>query len=273
MKPLVTIITPIYNGEKYLAETISSVINQTYEHWELLLIDDGSTDLSLDIAQSFTDQRIRVFNQKNNGVGSARNVGLNQMNGDYFCFLDADDILPPTAISRRLEKFQKDESLSFVDGVVSYVDDQLIATGKKYVPSFSGQPLDRLLALDRQCLFGNTWMIKKRSGIQYQFDEEMTHAEDLYFYITICNQHNGKYGFVTDEVLWYRQTGSNSMKNLKGLEDGYNKLLKRIRKFRIGSKFQRIYLAYRITRIMTLSHLFDGRDAKSAVRCLFKYWM
>ncbi|MEQ9006986.1 MAG: glycosyltransferase family 2 protein, partial [Ekhidna sp.] len=76
MSELVSIITPVFNAEKFLRKTIDSVLNQVYETWELLIIDDGSTDLSLAIAKSFSDERIRVFHQENFGVGAARNLGL-----------------------------------------------------------------------------------------------------------------------------------------------------------------------------------------------------
>ncbi|MEQ8905772.1 glycosyltransferase family 2 protein [Ekhidna sp.] len=273
MSELVSIITPVFNAEKFLRKTIDSVLNQVYETWELLIIDDGSTDLSLAIAKSFSDERIRVFHQENFGVGAARNLGLQKMKGAFFCFLDADDILPPNAINSRILKFRSDRDLNFVDGVVIYVNDHLEPMNECYRPAYTGRPLDRLIALDRSCLFGNTWMIKKLPNVLYWFDEDMTHAEDLYFYITICSQHNGRYDFVNDEVLWYRQTDSNTMKNLKGLEDGYYKLINRIVSQQIGSFSQRVYLKARVTRIMALSHLLDGKDIFSAFRCLLKYWI
>ncbi|MEP5104720.1 MAG: hypothetical protein ABJQ84_08855, partial [Ekhidna sp.] len=176
------------------------------------------------------------------------------------------------SVASRLKKFNDNTSLSFVDGMVRYVNHELKPMDRLYKPSFRGNPLNRLIALDQSCLFGNTWMIKKRDNVVYRFDERMTHAEDLYFYISICRQDPGLYDFVEDEILYYRQSDANSMKNYRGLEDGYRKLLDRITDHKIGSWSKRLYLRFRITRIMVLTHLFDGRDFLSSFRCCFKYW-
>ena len=95
MKSLVTIIVGIYNGERYLAKCIDSIINQTYENIEIILVDDGSTDNSSQICDEYAkaDSRIRVIHKKNGGVSSARNSGISIAKGNYFCFVDQDDFL------------------------------------------------------------------------------------------------------------------------------------------------------------------------------------
>ena len=91
--PLVSVIVPVYNSEEYLHQCIDSILNQTYTNIELLLINDGSQDRSGEICDEFAekDERIRVFYQKNRGVSSARNLGLNNANGKWVSFVDSDD--------------------------------------------------------------------------------------------------------------------------------------------------------------------------------------
>lgn len=108
--PEVSVITPFYNSEKFLNETILSVINQTYTNWELLLIDDASTDQSPAIAKSFTDSdtRIKLFSHSENfGAGIARNTGIENASGKYIAFLDADDSWLPRKLEKQLAFMQK----------------------------------------------------------------------------------------------------------------------------------------------------------------------
>ena len=90
---MISIIVPIYNREKYLSECIDSILVQSYSDFEVLLIDDGSTDRSGEICDEYAqkDARIRVFHKENGGVSSARNVGLDNATGEWIAFVDSDD--------------------------------------------------------------------------------------------------------------------------------------------------------------------------------------
>lgn len=94
--PNVSVIIPVYNVEKYLAECLNSVLNQTLDDIELICIDDGSTDGSLELLNEYgcKDKRVKVITQKNMGVGKTRNKGINLSNGEYVCFMDPDDLYP-----------------------------------------------------------------------------------------------------------------------------------------------------------------------------------
>lgn len=93
MNSLISIIVPVYNTEKWLTECVKTLLNQTYRNIEILLIDDGSKEECAALCDSFTDERVRVFHQKNAGVSSARNKGLDEAKGDYVCFVDSDDVV------------------------------------------------------------------------------------------------------------------------------------------------------------------------------------
>ena len=93
----ISIIVPVFNAEKYLRETVESVITQNYKNWELIAINDGSFDKSLEILTKFSnlDSRIKVITSNNKGVSNARNIGISMASGDYILMLDSDDARIP----------------------------------------------------------------------------------------------------------------------------------------------------------------------------------
>ncbi len=116
-KPEVSIIVPVYNAERFLGECVESVLDQSYADWELLLVDDGSTDGSSVVCRYYAeaDGRIKTVTQENGGVSSARNVGLDMARGNYVFFLDADDELYPYTISL-LHKIATSDNAEIVIG-------------------------------------------------------------------------------------------------------------------------------------------------------------
>lgn len=112
MEPLVSIITPVYNAQDYLEETILSVLNQTYYNWELLLIDDCSIDNSYKIIEKYLkkDRRIKYLkNDKNSGPAITRNKGIEEAKGEYIAFLDSDDLWYENKLEKQIN-FMKEKS-------------------------------------------------------------------------------------------------------------------------------------------------------------------
>lgn len=95
MTPFFTVIIPLYNKEKYIQNTLNCVFNQSFTDFEVIVVNDGSTDRSLEIIEEFSDSRLKIIHQKNQGVSVARNTGMKNAQADYFCFLDADDTWNP----------------------------------------------------------------------------------------------------------------------------------------------------------------------------------
>ena len=106
---LVSIITPLYNGEAFVAQTIDSVLAQTYTNWEMIIINDGSKDNSENIVRGYCDidHRIKLFNQPNAGSAAARNNGIRRAKGRYIALLDADDLWEPNFLEAQLALMQK----------------------------------------------------------------------------------------------------------------------------------------------------------------------
>lgn len=189
--PKVSIIVPIYKAEKYLNRCIDSILAQTFTDWELLLIDDGSPDRSGEICDEYAqkDSRIRVFHKKNGGVSSARNLGLDNVQGEYVTFVDSDDwidmdnmaICIPLMIANVLDVLQ----YSF-----KRVDDK-----KKvlYVKEVNSKVLDLQHYISNDsfyCVWGAYIRTSIISENKIRFDENLKLAEDQIFMMTVMSNSN-----------------------------------------------------------------------------------
>ncbi len=116
--PLVSIIIPSYNRESLIGETLTSIIKQTYTHWECIVVDDGSTDRSMEVLRQFQEQdtRIKVFSRDRlpKGAPMCRNIGLAKASGDYVIYLDSDDVLAPFCLEQRVTLFQENSGCQFL---------------------------------------------------------------------------------------------------------------------------------------------------------------
>lgn len=116
MSPVISVIVPCYNQGKYLAETLNSIINQTFTNWECIIVNDGSSDCTTETANPFCvkDQRFHYIEQKNQGLALARNNGIKASVGKYILPLDADDLIDPTYIEKAIKHFQEHPDTSIV---------------------------------------------------------------------------------------------------------------------------------------------------------------
>jgi glycosyltransferase involved in cell wall biosynthesis len=188
VKPIISIIIPIYNGEKWLPISLHSVLAQTFKDFEILLVDDGSTDTSGEICQNFLkeDARIRYFYKNNGGVSSARNLGLEKVQGELVYFFDCDDVLAPDALEF-LVNLQKDTGADIVSCACMEVYKQaipvnlrvnvnikrMVATRDKwnYREIFTGAIICKLFSSQ---VIGNTC-----------FQEDIYYAEDDIFFMEV----------------------------------------------------------------------------------------
>ena len=154
MEDLVSIVVPVYNVEKYLKKSIESILNQTYDNLEVLLVDDGSTDSSGEICDSFikVDSRIRVFHKENGGLSDARNFGIEHMKGQYVSFIDSDDYISKDYVWKLYSSIKNNDSevsicsFSLVDETGEKIKDELLDSGEV---SLSGQQiLEKALTAD-----------------------------------------------------------------------------------------------------------------------------
>lgn len=114
-KPFISVVIPLYNKEKSIAQSLKSVLNQAYTHFEIVVVDDGSTDKSVEEVRSIGDDRIQLLGQSNAGPSKARNTGVKNSKGDWIVFLDADDELLPDALSIFAEIIVEHQDVDIID--------------------------------------------------------------------------------------------------------------------------------------------------------------
>lgn len=201
MKAIISIIIPVYNGEKTLKRCLDSILAQTYLDFEAILVNDGSIDKSLEICESYVkkDQRIRLLSQSNKGVSAARNLGIKESKGGYLTFVDCDDWIEPFMLSRMVELIESTNvDMVFMNCYYESEDSQYIGVlnpsplRKKDISSY---PLAILLpeasiyydnVKQDHDILGAAWgklMRKSLLDDKLRFNENLSLAEDCLFYL------------------------------------------------------------------------------------------
>lgn len=193
--PLVSIVMPVYNTEKYLRQAVDSVLGQTTRRIELIAVDDGSTDASLQILQEYAqaDQRVRVLSQKNQYAGAARNLGLSHAKGEYLLFLDSDDFFDKNLVWDTYYKAKMTDADIVLFGGKHYHD----VTGKSWVENYlldasaapTTQPFqcrdcpDRIFQITSACPWTKLFRRKfvEDTGLQFQ---TIHNANDVFFVLS-----------------------------------------------------------------------------------------
>lgn len=208
--PLVSVIIPLYNAERYIAETIESVINQTYENWELIVVDDCSTDKSREIVRSFAskDNRIRLIESETNFGGPARprNIGIDNSKGEYIAFLDADDLWLSMKLEDQLE-YMIDNDLDFSS--TNKIDfDKNGEKREKFIKRIQLNMLRDKVSIRILILFNiintSSVMIKRKNNeLAFDISKELIAVEDLFLWLTLL-ENNYRYSFLNKKLLKYR---------------------------------------------------------------------
>ena len=208
---MISIIVPVYNAEKYLDRCIQSILAQTYTDFELLLINDGSTDSSGAICDKYAEQdsRVRVFHKENGGVSSARNMGLDNAVGEWITFVDSDDWVLPQYVENLLKCKSENNDVDLVISMSANV-----YSNRTIVPS----PQKTVISSDKASLLFTEFQLSWRTSpwgklykkslinlFNLKFDKEMTIGEDLVFlykYISMSNVI-----VVSDKIDYYYNVG------------------------------------------------------------------
>lgn len=189
--PRVTVFMAVYNSEKFLAESIESVLSQTFNDFELLIVNDGSTDNSIDIISSYNDPRIRLLhNEQNMGLVYTRNRGIREARGEYVATLDSDDIAYPERLEEQVAFLDKNSEFGLVGSWVQLIDENSNPTGKIWDFNIPPEQM-RPASLFYSVVANSASMVRKTvvNGIFYR--DEYPLAEDYDFWIRVLKRCKG----------------------------------------------------------------------------------
>jgi teichuronic acid biosynthesis glycosyltransferase TuaG len=216
MNELISVIMPAYNCEKYIAESIKSVILQTFKTWELIIINDCSTDNTQSVINDFagTDSRIRVYeNDENSGVSKTRNKGISAANGSWLAFLDSDDIWHEEKLEKQMLSAKKNNS-GFIFTGASYIDEN----GSMYKGVFNvPESVSYKVLLKQNVISCSSVLIKKAFFDDIKMENDSIH-EDFCVWLKILRGGNTAHG-INEPLLIYRisrkSKSGNKIKSLK----------------------------------------------------------
>lgn len=210
----VSIVVPVYNVESYLPECIESLINQSYQDIEIILVDDSSTDDSLAICRIYEkkDRRIRVYHKDNGGAASARNYGLDRVNGEFICLVDSDDFVSQDYVSKLLERLKSTGSDIAVCSYVQLYKNAKVKNPYTYPVTTMSQIeyLERFLS-DWTCGIAWNKMFKYEliEGIRYTEGHKIDDEFFTYLAVMNCKQVS----IFSEELYYYRMRASSVMSN------------------------------------------------------------
>lgn len=279
---MVSLIIPVYNSENKIARCIKSILSQSYTDLEIILLDDGSKDKSLEICRQFekTDKRIRVFTQQNKGVSYTRNKGIQCAKGEYIQFVDSDDYIRPDMVEKMVAGIEKDNADLVICGIEEIHKDHTY----DIIPKTVGMIKVRELRDKYPEIFSNFLLnspvnkLYRKSQISNNFPEELSLGEDLLFNLSYIR---GIENIVFMEEIFYFYDITEGSLNRRYREDSieiaerlYVESMKFSQHIRLGktaeiqiSKIFLQFLFYGLSDLYALS----GKNIQQKKECLY-YW-
>ena len=209
---LISVIIPVYNGELTIEETVKSVLNQTFQDLELIVIDDGSVDSTLDVLSRIQDPRLKVFSYPNAGLSASRNRGIDRACGEFISFIDADDLWTDDKLEAQLKSLRENPEAAVSYSWTDFIDMSGNLLGFGIHHTANGYVFPNMLKF----FFigsGSNALIRKHVFDELgQFDETLTSAEDLDMFLRIASQY--QISAVPESQIFYRITDNSMSRNV-----------------------------------------------------------
>lgn len=282
LDPIVSIIIPVFNCEDFISTTIESIMNQTFDSWEIVIIDDGSTDSTRIKVLPYTNtEKIRYYHQANSGVGSARNFGLTKIqNSKYICFIDGDDFIHKEFLKKLVSFLEYNANTPAVYCDFEYVDIQnnilentYKLKNRKLSPFWIKDAKTRYISIETLMLgssISEAFTLFRASCFDnFKWDEELKYAEGLNLFLNIVQKYGKIYSY-DYKLYFYRVRENQSQQILTEMEKRIF-LRKSISKFIFQSNSELILRLSHLQRCIDLrlgiqaiigSFLFDFRNNK-----------
>lgn len=264
--PIFSVVIPVFNVEDYIRDCIESVLHQKFTSFEVVCVDDGSQDRSIDIVREFDDPRIRIIHQANRGLAGARNSGINASKGIFIAMLDADDAWHPDKLALHFRHLQKNPQVGVSYSASLFIDEvgKFLGIGQK--PRL--KDIDAVEILCRNPVGNGSAAVIRKSlllemgrtresddGIYSEyFDESMRQSEDVDFWIRVALKSRMRFEGIPETLTYYRVNASGLSANLRNQYQTWRYSAEKNRQlneafyeewFSLASAYQKRYLARR----------------------------
>lgn len=239
----VSVIIPVYKVEKYIAATVKSVLEQSYQNFELLIIDDGSPDRSVKICQQFADPRIKIVRQQNRGVSAARNTGIRHAQGEYLAFLDGDDLWLPEKLEKHVKHLESSPTVGVSFSHSAFINEAGQSLGIYQISELREIAIPYILYRN-PVGNGSTPVIRREvlEAIAFPdnlygtvedcyFDERLHHIEDIECWLRIAIQTHWQIEGIPEALTLYRVSSEGASTNMTRQFESLEKVLEKTRSY------------------------------------------
>ncbi|MEM0981637.1 MAG: glycosyltransferase [Cyanobacteria bacterium P01_H01_bin.58] len=225
--PLISVVMPAYNAEKTIAETVQSVLDQTLGDFELIIVNDGSTDGTLTVLEELKDDRIQIHTFPNSGPQKSRNRGIERARGDYIAFLDSDDLWKPAKLADQLEALKASPGAALAYSWTDWIDEHDRVWRRGSHVSINGDALKRLLLNDFIGNGSNPLVLAEAIKAVGGFDEAILGGQDWEMWLRIASQY--PIVAVSKVQILYRKSSTSRAwsNNVKRQEKGFRQVVRK----------------------------------------------
>ncbi|MBL1435595.1 MAG: glycosyltransferase family 2 protein [Rhodobacteraceae bacterium] len=277
--PAASIIVPAYNAEHYLPETLNSLLAQTYTDYEIIVVDDGSTDQTVKKMQAFSDPRLKVIRQSNRGLAGARNSGIAEATGKYIGFCDSDDLWMPRKLEKHIRHLEARPGVGLSFSGSALIDENSLQIGLSQTPKTMGISAKDVLLRNpigngsspvfrRTALQDIAWRPDHEQNRDWWFDEDFRQTEDIECWMRFVLTTSWKIEGLPEDLTLYRVNASGLSADIEKQRQSWEQMIVKIQQVapafvsQHAHKARAYHLRYLARRAISMS------DSRHALRLL-----